>query len=108
MIYFKLNKSNFNHLKTKYKIIKLDSVNFKYYYQLVLDSIKHFNSEIVWDEMFDFNTAHTRILNGMTMYIGMIDSDVFGHVWFENYKDGRHLFNLFVRNIVKEKNYTGK
>ena len=108
MINFKLNQSNFNYLETQYKIIKLDNINFKYYYQLVVDSINYFNSEIQWDEMFDFNTAYNRILNGMTMYIGMIDSDVFGYVWFDNYKDGRYLFNLFVRNLVQEKNYTGK
>jgi hypothetical protein len=40
--------------------------------------------------------------------MGIFDSDVFGHVWFSDYKDGRFLFNLFVRNNVQEKKYTGK
>jgi ribosomal protein S18 acetylase RimI-like enzyme len=43
----------------------------------------------------------------MRMYIGLIDSKVFGHVWFRNYKDGSYLFNLFVKNKAKTENYTG-
>ena len=108
MINFKLDQDKFNDLKTKYKIIKINSDNFKYSYRLIIDSIKYFNSEIEWDGMFDFNTAHKRISSGMTMYVGMMDSDVFGHVWFRDENKSRYLFNLFVRNIIPEKNYTGK
>jgi len=38
----------------------------------------------------------------------MIDAGVFGYVWFDNKDDGRSLFNLFVRNKVNVKNYSGQ
>lgn len=108
MINFKLNQENFNHLKTEYKIVEVNLDTFPSTYWLIFDAIEHFNHEIVWDGMFDFYEAHKRISNGMKMYIGTIDDEVFGYVWFKNEKDGRSLFNLFVRNQVEDKKHTGK
>ena len=108
MINFKLEPINFNKLETKYKIVKIDSSNISHFYQLINDSINNFNDEIKWDGMFDFNEACNRLNDGMIMYIGMYDSAVFGHVWFKEYKDGKFLFNLFVKNKVINKKYSGK
>ena len=57
--------------------------------------------------MFTLEEASSRVLNNMRMYIGLIDSKVFGHIWFRDYRDGRYLFNLFVTNKTEVKNYTG-
>ena len=108
MISFKLEPINFNKLETKYKIVKIDSSNTEHFQKLINESINNFNTEIKWDGMFGFNEACDRLKNGMIMYIGIYDFDVFGHVWFKEYKDGKFLFNLFVKNKVINKQYSGK
>lgn len=107
MISFSLSKDDFTSLGIKYTIVKVDQSNFESNRQYILDSINNFNSEIEWDEMFTLEEAGSRILNNMRMYIGLIDSKVFGHVWFREYRDGSYLFNLFVKNKAKTDNYNG-
>jgi hypothetical protein len=107
MISFSLNKNDFIPLQTKYRIIKVDYNNFQSNKHYVLDSINNFNSEIEWDKMFTLDEANNRVFNNMRIYIGLIDSQVFGHVWFKDYKDGIYLFNLFVKNNLIDKTYTG-
>lgn len=108
MINFKLNQTNFNHLKTEYKVIPVTLSNFMDYRDLINSSIKNFKSELDWESLFTLDDAYQRLNEGMIMYIGMVDFEVFGHVWFKNHNDGRFLFNLFVRNQVEDKKYTGK
>lgn len=107
MISFSLSENDFIPLQTKYTIIKVDYINFENNKHYVLDSINNFNSEIEWNEMFTLKEAESRVSNNMRMYIGLIDSNVFGHVWFREYKDGVYLFNLFVKNNTTNKTYTG-
>jgi len=108
MINFKLEQTNFNHLKTQYEVVPVTLSNFGDSYNLIDSSIKNFKSEIEWEELFTLDCAHQRLTEGMVMYVGVIDFDVFGHVWFKNHNDSRFLFNLFVRNQVEDKKYTGK
>jgi len=42
------------------------------------------------------------------MFIGIKDNCAFGHVWFKEHNDGYLLFNLFVRNLVEQKMWSGK
>lgn len=107
MISFSLNKNDFTPLGVEYIIVKIDRSNFESNKQYVTDSINNFNSEIEWKEMFTLEEASNRVLNNMRMYIGLIDSKVFGHVWFKSYEDSNYLFNLFVKNKAKTGNYTG-
>lgn len=107
MISFSLSENNFISLGIGYNIVKVDQSNFESNRHYVLDSINNFNSEIEWNEMFTLEEAGSRVFNNMRMYIGLIDSKVFGHAWFRDYKDGSYLFNLFVKNKAKTENYTG-
>lgn len=107
MISFKLDNIDFSPLAAEYKVVRVDYSNFESNRQHVLASISNFNLEIEWDKMFTLEEANSRVSNNMRMYIGFIDSKVFGHVWFRNYKDGSYLFNLFVTNKTEIKNYTG-
>ena len=107
MISFKLDNMDFTPLGTEYKVVRIDCSNFESNKQHILASINNFNSEIEWNEMFTLEEASSRVLNNMRMYIGLIDSKVFGHIWFRDYRDGRYLFNLFVTNKTEVKNYTG-
>ena len=107
MIPFKLDGIDFTPLGTEYKVVKVDYGSFESNRQYVLTSISNFNLEIEWDKMFTLEEANSRVSNNMRMYIGFIDSKVFGHVWFRDYKDGSYLFNLFVKNKTETKNYTG-
>jgi RimJ/RimL family protein N-acetyltransferase len=108
MIQFKLNPKDFNYLNTTYNVVPINNQNLSHYYSLIQDSIKYFNIEKKWDGMFTFEDAVSRIQNGMTMYVGLLDIDVFGYVWFREYNNDRFLFNLFVRNKITNKTYTGK
>lgn len=108
MIPFKLDFKDFNCLNTEYSIIPISNNNIEQSYTLINNSIEHFNAEIEWRGMFNFGEAMNRIKSGMTMYVGVMDETIFGYVWFKDYKDGRFLFNLFVRNKVNSKPYTGK
>jgi len=108
MISFSLSESDFTSLGIEYNIVKVDQSNFESNRQYVLNSINNFNSEIKWGEMFTLEEAKNRVFNNMRMYLGLIDSKVFGHVWFKNYEDGSYLFNLFVKNKAKTKYYTGR
>jgi hypothetical protein len=107
MISFSLSENDFISLGIEYNIVKVDQSNFENNRHYVLDSINNFNSEIEWNEMFTLEEAGNRVFNNMRMYIGLIDSKVFGHAWFRDYKDGSYLFNLFVKNKAKIENYTG-
>ena len=107
MISYKLDSIDFTPLGTEYEVVKIDYSNFESNKQYILTSINNFNSEIEWNEMFTLEEASSRVLNNMRMYIGLIDSKVFGHIWFRDYRDGRYLFNLFVTNKTEVKNYTG-
>jgi len=107
MIPFNLSKNDFTPLGMEYTIVKIDLSNFESNKQYVTDSINNFNSEIEWNEMFTLEEVSSRVSNNMRMYIGLIDSKTFGHVWFKDYKDGSYLFNLFVKNKAKTENYTG-
>lgn len=108
MVQFKLDPKDFNYLSTEYDVTRINNQNLTNHYQLIQEAIGYFNSEVEWDEMFTFEEAVSRVQNGMVMYIGVIDATVFGYVWFKEYVNNRFLFNLFVRNHVANKTYTGK
>jgi RimJ/RimL family protein N-acetyltransferase len=107
MISFSLSKNDFTLLGIEYNIVKIDRNNFESNKQYVTDSINNFNLEIEWNEMFTLEEASSRVFNNMRMYVGLVDSKIFGHVWFRDYKDGSYLFNLFIKNKAKTGNYTG-
>jgi hypothetical protein len=107
MILFSLSENDFTPLGIEYTVVKIDLSNFESNKQYVTDSINNFNLEIEWNEMFTLEKASNRVFNNMRMYLGLIDSKVFGHVWFKDYRDGSYLFNLFVKNKAKTENYTG-
>jgi hypothetical protein len=107
MILFSLSENDFTPLGIEYTVVKIDLSNFESNKQHILTSINNFNLEIEWNEMFTLEKASNRVFNNMRMYLGLIDSKVFGHVWFKDYRDGSYLFNLFVKNKAKTENYTG-
>lgn len=110
MINFKLLPENFNYLGTEYRILTIKLITYKYAESRILETIENFNNEIEWGDMFNFDTVVDRLKNGMKMYILVGDNDntTYGHVWFKDHKDGRNLFNLYVRNDIANKTYTGK
>ena len=108
MITFKLDNENFNYLGVEYNIIKIDNTNFDYYKHHIIESINNFNLEINWNDMFNLDEVKYRLSNNMNMYIGILNNSSFGHVWFKEYKDGKYLHNLFVKNKTHIKEYSGK
>jgi hypothetical protein len=107
MINFRLLFNDFKDSNVDYEILTINKKTFDTTSTFVEKSISNFNEEISWNQMFDLNEALHRINNDMEMYIGVIDNEPFGHVWFKDYRDGRLLFNLFVKNNVKDRKYSG-
>jgi hypothetical protein len=107
MIKFKLSSNDFKDFNVDYEVLTINKKTFHTMSTFVEKSISNFNEEVSWDQMFDLNDASHRINNDMQMYIGIMDNEPFGHVWFKDYLDGRLLFNLFVKNKVDNKKYSG-
>ena len=111
MINFKLNPKDFNYLGTEYEVIEITKYNYKDYISLIEKTIQNFNNEIEWDKMFDLNEAILRLEDNATFYIGIINNEPFGHVWFEfidTMSSNKFLYNLFIKNKVENKTYTGR
>lgn len=108
MINFKLEPENFNYLNTNYNLIAIYKYNFTDNINLIEQTIKNFNDEIIWDKMFDINEAKQRVDYGMCMVIVVYENKPFGHLWLKDYIDGKFLFNLFVVNKTDNKFYTGQ
>lgn len=107
MLNFILYPSNFIFLNKTYTTITVTNKNFKELTPHIEKCIKIFNDEIVWSGMFDIIQAEQRIKDGKELYIGLVEDEIFGYVWFENYKDGKKIFNIFVRNNQKDRKYKG-
>jgi hypothetical protein len=107
MLNLKLSSNNFKDLNVDYEVLTINKKTFDKMSRFVEKSISNFNEEVSWGQMFDLNDASHRINNDMQMYIGIMDNEPFGHVWFKDYLDGRLLFNLFVRNKVVDRKYSG-
>jgi len=108
MIHFKINPGNLVHLGAVCDTIEINYYNQIKYTNHIENTILNFYDEIKWDGMFDIKEAKKRFENDMTMFIGLYDNKPFGHVWFKKKEDGYLLFNLFVRNSVEQKMWSGK
>lgn len=104
MIKLMLSPQDFNDFGVEYEIVQVNLNNFLKYIPLIKKGIYYFNDEIEWHDMFNVHDAIERIHQGMIMYIGIINDDVFGYVWFNH----KLLFNLFVRNNMPIKLHSGK
>lgn len=107
MINLFLTPHNFKYKRTSCDVrlyLGYDSFDFR---TTILKEIKHFNDEIKWGGMFDLTEAIRRLNVGMSLYVLFHDNNPVGHVWFEDRKDYKFLFNLFVRNKVDNKCWSG-
>lgn len=89
------NTSIFNEvslLNNKPEILLVNFLNHEKYLVLIDKTIKKFNSEITWDEMWDLNQAKKRLMNNHVLYLLVRGDDVIGHVWYY----GGFLYNAFV------------
>lgn len=108
MICYKLSPNDFDSLNIKCNIIKITKKKFNKYKNIIEKLIFYFNDEIRWDKMFNILDVFNRLNNNNVMYILVNDDIFYGYVWFKDYKDGRLLFNLFIRNKNIIKKYKGK
>lgn len=73
-------------------ILKVTDKNFEESKDLIQKSIKLFNSEIEWDEMWDIHTAQIRLTQNQTLYLLLENQTPLGHVWYDYY----YLYNAYV------------
>ena len=104
MINFTLIPINFVPIDLVCEVIEVDVNNFEYHKNNIIELIDSFNSEIRWDDMFNINDVNKRIIHGQRLFIGYSKNIPFGYVWF----DDNTLYNLYVRNNLPNKNYSGK
>lgn len=94
MIQYRINMKNVNVSISRIGIsyIKIDKNNYKLYSDLIKNSIQLFNSEIEWDEMWNYEDSIKRFENGHTIYLMIKNNNVIGYIWY----DKNFLYNLFV------------
>lgn len=107
MINFVLYPSNFIFLNKTFTTILVTNENFKEVNFHIEKCIKLFNDEIIWSGMFDMDEAKQRVNEGKDFYIGLVENEILGYAWIQNYKDGKKIFNIFVRNNEKNRKYSG-
>lgn len=73
----------------------------------ILKSIKLFNSEINWDNMYDLKTAKNRIeIGNENFYIGIYQKNIFGYFWIKNIHKNEYLiYNVFSKNFPVDRKY---
>lgn len=107
MINFLLRQNNFRPKGTSCDVLCYFGTIDDRFDEIMSNEIDNFNREISWEGMFDLNEARRRILSGMTAYVLMHNGMPCGHVWFRDHEPNRFLFNLFVRNGVEKKHWSG-
>lgn len=74
--------------------------------KLILECIKYFNSEIVWDGMFTLDTAKLRLQMGEQMYVGYLGNAIFGYFWLKELSpDNYHIYNVFSKSTNYDRTY---
>lgn len=89
------NFTNFQNIKINSKnvtVSKIELHNFSDFTDKIQYSIDKFDSEIVWDKMWDLNEAYNRLSKNNTLYLLLKNNLPIGHVWYI----GEYLYNAFV------------
>jgi len=78
--------------RTPLSFIRVTSDSFTQHKPSIEQSIKLFNSEIIWDDVWDIDEAEARLKGGETLYLLCENENPLGHVWYNlNY-----LYNAYV------------
>jgi len=68
--------------------------------------INQFNSEYVWDNMFNTNDVISRILENQTLFILYYKENPIGYVFFKKIKNNSYFgYNLYVTKKTKKPKY---
>jgi hypothetical protein len=68
--------------------------------------INQFNSEYVWDNMFNTNDVISRILENQTLFILYYKKNPIGYVFFKKIKNNSYFgYNLYVTKKTKKPKY---
>lgn len=86
------------YCRSNVSYLKIDKTNYELYSDLIKNSIQLFNSEIEWNDMWDYEESVIRFNNNHIMYIMIENNSPLGYVWY----DKNYLYNTFVtKNRIK-------
>jgi hypothetical protein len=88
--------------------LEVNQSNLNNFTHVIQQSIDLFNSELTWDDMFNMEISHNRILIGHRMFIGVENNKVYGYFWVEVMDDSYYIYNLFTTKNIKNFGYTGR
>jgi hypothetical protein len=65
---------------------------------IIQNCINLFNSEIIWDDMFNVQTALDRIKNGDKMFVSYYKNQIVGYCWLKCIDSATHyIYNVFIK-----------
>ena len=88
--------------------LEINQSNFNDFIHIIQQSIDLFNSELMWNDMFNMELSRDRISMGHRMFIGIESNKVYGYFWVEDIDDSYYFYNLFTTKNVNRFGYTGR
>jgi hypothetical protein len=108
MLTYYLEKGKLIPVDEESPFLEVNQSNLNDFTHVIQQSIDLFNSELTWDEMFNMEISHNRILMGHRMFIGLENNKVYGYFWVEIVDNSYYIYNLFTTKNVKNFGYTGR
>lgn len=108
MLTYYLEKNTLIPIDKESSFLEVNQSNFNDLTHVVQQSIDLFNSELIWDEMFNMETSRNRTLTGRRMFIGVENNKVYGYFWVEVIDDFYYIYNLFTTKNIKNFGYAGR
>lgn len=108
MISLNLTPNDFNPQPIGCPVTVVGVDNHTDYFNEIVKTIDIFNAEIQWDEMYNFDQAIKRILDGSVLYLLFDGKILYGYLWMRPQHNGYYLHNLFMRSQGVEKKWRGR
>jgi len=108
MLTYYLEKGTLIPVDKESSFLEINQSNFNDFIHIIQQSIDLFNSELMWNDMFNMELSRDRISMGHRMFIGIESNKVYGYFWVEDIDDSYYFYNLFTTKNVNRFGYTGR
>ena len=100
MLTYYLEKGTLIPADKESPFLEINQSNFNDFIHIIQQSIDLFNSELMWNDMFNMELSRDRISMGHRMFIGIESNKVYGYFWVEDIDDSYYFYNLFHYFVV--------
>jgi hypothetical protein len=87
--------------------IEVDNSNYIHHIEDIKETIRVFNLEVVWDDMYSYCDALHRLMGENILYLLKENGILYGYFWIRPHPNGVYLYNLFMRGKNIDKKYRG-